>query len=319
MAGILIIKLGALGDIIMACPLIRCIQECHAAEEASLLTVDAFGGFFDRWPGLRVRTFTRHGWRSTWNTLRWIRRHRFARIYDLQSNDKTAILCAFSAARERVGNHPRYPYTIHPSRPWRGETHIHERWREVLASAGLDPGPLSPWLPVSASDREHVAAWLKRKALAGRPFAVMHAGTSAGHAEKRWPGFGALAAAIRAAGTEVVWAGGPDDAVLNHELVAGHGGIDATAAFSLPQVAALGAAARFAVTNDSAPMHALACAGIPVFGLFGPSNWRRNHAIGQEANVICAADSGSVWLPAPMESLPAARVLQRLRDAGMLD
>jgi ADP-heptose:LPS heptosyltransferase len=76
---------------------------------------------------------------------------------------------------------------------------------------------------------------------------------------------------------------------LNREL-AGRGGIDASGAFSIAELAELGRSARFAVTNDSGPMHVLAAARIPVFGLFGPSNWRRNHALGQAQRVIACVD-----------------------------
>ena len=95
-------------------------------------------------------------------------------------------------------------------------------------------------------------------------------------------------------------------------------GIDACGEFTLPGLAALAGQARFAVTNDSAPMHALACAGIPVFGLFGPTDWRRNHAIGQAANVIPACDAGAEFRPAPLAGLPVSVVLGRLRAAGLL-
>ncbi|MBI1731890.1 MAG: glycosyltransferase family 9 protein [Gammaproteobacteria bacterium] len=317
MSGILIIKLGALGDIIMACPLIRRIQECHAGAEVHLLTGDSFRSLFSGWPELHVQSFARHDWRSAWRTIGWIRSQGFARIYDLQSSDRSGILCALSGVRDRVGNHPRFPYSIHPPRRWRGDTHIHERWAEVLRSAGLEPGPLPPWLPISESDRIKAEEWLRRNRLAARSFAVLHAGTSPGRSEKRWPRFGELAAAIIAAGINVVWAGGPDDFEVNRTL-ARQGGIDASGAFSLPQLAALGTKAQFAVTNDSAPMHALACAGIPVFGLFGPSDWRRNHAIGQAANVISAGGPATHWVPAALDTLPPARVVDRLRDMGLL-
>ena len=63
-----------------------------------------------------------------------------------------------------------------------------------------------------------------------------------------------------------------------------------TRAFTIVELAELGRRARFAITNDSGPMHVLSAAGIPVFGLFGPSDWRRNHALGQAENVIACVD-----------------------------
>ncbi len=317
MRKILIIKLGALGDIIMACPIIKRIQEYHADARIVVLTSDAYRDLFGHWPGLAIHSFTRQGFGPTLHAMRWIRAQHFERLYDLQSNDRSGLLCAFSGVRERVGNHPRYPYTVHPEQPWRGKSHIQERWREVLASAGIEPGPLLPWLPIPDQDRLTAAAWLRAHRLEGTPFAILHAGASPRHPEKRWPYFKELGVAIRASGMEVVWAGGDDDVALVHEL-ANHVGIDASGAFSLTQLAALGAHARFAVTNDSAPMHVLACAGIPLFGLFGPTDWRRNHALGQREHVINAGPATENFVPVPLSSLPPGDVAERLRKAGLL-
>ena len=273
--------------------------------------------FFHCWPGLAIHGFARRSLAATIQALRWIRARHFARIYDLQSNDRSGLLCAFSGVGERVGNHPRFPYTLHPVTPWRGKTHIQERWREVLISAGLDPGPLSPWLPIADQDRDVAGVWLKEHGLQNIPFVILHAGASPLHPEKCWPYFKELGVAIRAAGIEVVWAGGAGDVAQVREL-AEHAGIDASGAFSLTQLAALGSQARFAVTNDSAPMHALACSGIPVFGLFGPTDWRRNHAVGQRAQVISDNPGTGDFVPAPISNLTLTVVTERLRAAGQL-
>lgn len=317
MPGVLIIKFGALGDVLMAAPIVRRIVAHHHGARVQVLTAPEHYDFFTRWPGVQVQAFPRRGLGTLIRALCWVRAQRFARIYDLQSSDRSGLLCLASGARERVGNHARLPYSHHPPTPWRGTGHIHARWREVLESAGVDPGPDAAWLPITAGEREQAQAWAERHGIAGKPFAILHAGTSPGHVEKRWPGFGALAAALRGAGLAVVWAGGRADRELNREL-ARAGDIDASEAFTLPGLAALGEMARFAVTNDSAPMHALACAGIPVFGLFGPTNWRRNHAIGQAGNVIAAGPPGAEFSPVALGALATATVVSRLRAAGLL-
>ena len=61
--------------------------------------------------------------------------------------------------------------------------------------------------------------------------------------------------------------------------------------FTFTELAELGRHASFAITNDSGPMHILSCSGIPVYAFFGPTNWRRNHAIGQEKHVIAREQS----------------------------
>ena len=86
-----------------------------------------------------------------------------------------------------------------------------------------------------------------------------------------------------------MWLGAAAERDLNASLAA-PGDVDASGAFDILALAEVGRRAAFAVTNDSGPMHVLAAAGIPVFGLFGPSDWRRNHALGQAGHVIAAVE-----------------------------
>jgi ADP-heptose:LPS heptosyltransferase len=313
LAGNLVIKLGALGDLIMATPFFRLIQSRHAGERVALLTAPEHAALFGSWPGLETVSFPRRGVRATVRAIRWIRAGRFERIYDLQSNDRSALLCALSGAPFRAGNHARFPYTHHPPSRWDGQSHSFERLREVLRAAGIDADPEGPWLPVSEADRAAARSWLEERGLGGRPLIIVHAGASAGHPEKRWPGFAELCAALRERGVATVAAGAAPDAAVNRALAAA-GAIDATACFTLPQLVELGRYARAAVTNDSGPMHVLSCAGIPVYGLFGPTDWRRNHAIGQRDRVICAGP-----FPAPLSRLAPETVLRHLKADGLID
>ena len=308
---ILVIKLGALGDVVMATALVAAITRHHAADDISLLTTPAYASLFSTWPDLHVTGLARGGWRDTLAMACWVRRGRFRRIYDLQANDRTALVCALSGAAERVGNHNRFPYTHHPADPWRGQGHIFERMRAVLASAGIDDVPSRPVLPLGDAARAQVAAWCAARGLAAGRFAVLHAGASARRPEKLWPHFGELGTRLAAAGIGVVWLGGEEDRARNAALAA-RVGIDATAAFTLAEIAGLGRHAAFAVTNDSAPMHVLAAAGIPVFGLFGASDWRRNHALGQAANVVTCEPGER-----DLATLGVERVWSRLAAAGL--
>ena len=310
---ILVIKLGALGDVVMATPLLRLIQAQHAGARCALLTTTAFAPLFAHWPGLEVVSFPRRGTAAMLRALAWMRRGAFARVYDLQSSDRSALLCAFSGIPERVGNHPRLPYTHHPASAWRGQSHIFERMLEVLRAAGVagEPGP--PSLPLAEGERSAVQSWLETHGLYGTPFVIVHAGASPAHPEKRWPGFARLCADLGARGVVPVAAGGAEDAPVNRELAAA-GAIDATAGFTLPQLAELGRYARAAITNDSGPMHVLSCSGIPVYGLFGPTDPRRTHAIGHAERVIVAGPA-----PAPIEAIEPETVLRRLKADGLID
>lgn len=316
---ILIIKYGALGDIIMATSVIRRILDHYSGEPVWLLTDPAYAPLFRDWSGLAVQAFPRKGLAAARRTLRWLRGQRFTTLIDLQSNDRSGILCALSGVPDRVGNHPRFPYHRHPPDRYTGQYHVHERLNQILAAAGITPADVDPQLPAPAAVRERVAEWLGRQGLGHEPLVLLHAGASRRHPKKRWPGFAGLAAQLADHGYMPVWIGGPDDREINRRL-AGSVGIDASDCFTVLELAELGRRARFAVTNDSAPMHVLSCSGIPVYGLFGPTDWRRTHAVGQEGHVITAETGGAGgFRPASLERLPVERVLSRLRADGWLN
>jgi ADP-heptose:LPS heptosyltransferase/O-antigen ligase len=318
---VLIIKMGALGDLIMSTSLIRTIIQHHTGEPVYLLTSPGYARLFEDWHGLTVQSFPRRGLLAMIQTLAWIRKGRFARIYDLQSSERTALICLCSGVSSRVGNHPGPAYTLHPQTRYNGKYHAVERLKEVLACAGINRSADPPFLPVSHDSALQVSTWLAGQGLADGSFVLMHAGASAKHPHKCWPYFAELALELKASGLQTLWLGGKDDQALNERLTQ-RTGINTTGLFSIQQEIALGRHARFAVTNDSAPMHILSCSGIPVFGLFGPTDWRRSHAVGQEKNVISVASTpafpDSEFIPGSLADLPVSTVLERLFVSGVL-
>ncbi|WJW75270.1 glycosyltransferase family 9 protein [Thiohalobacter sp. IOR34] len=322
----LIVKLGALGDVVIATALIRRIQQSLVDDELWLLTTPAFAPLFEHWPGLRVQAFPRKGAGNMFRALRWLRSMRFDRLFDLQSNDRSSLLVALSGVPERIGNLPRFPYTRHPPDWYRSETHIFERMNEVLVSAGLPPAEPRPWLPASDADRQRVDDWLAAQGLAERPLALLHAGASPRWPSKCWPYYAELGERLAQAGLGVVWVGAGEDAGLNATL-AKRAGVDATDAFSIVQLAELGRRARFAVTNDSGPMHILSAAGIPLFAFFGPTRWVKNHALGQAERVLrhpveCSPCQRGTCPPerghACLAGIGVDEVLARLEAEGLL-
>ncbi len=318
---ILIIKLGALGDLIMSTALIKRITEHHAADRICLLTSSGYMRILQGWGRLQAEALPGKDVISMIKTIRMIRGRQFRRIYDLQSNDRSAILCALSGVPERVGNHPQFPYNIHPPDKYTGQYHAIDRLNQVLASAGVTPAHDPPYLPISVHGKERVRTWLDDSGLTLRPFVLMHAGAGSHHPEKRWPFFLQLAGELETYGLTTVWLGGPDDVVLNARL-ATETGINTTGVFSVAEEAELGRYGKFAVTNDSAPMHILSCSGIPVFGLFAATDWRRAHAIGQKDNVICATSPEGGpdrnFTPADIAAISVNMVMGRLAAAGLI-
>jgi ADP-heptose:LPS heptosyltransferase len=317
MSNILIIKLGALGDVVMATSLINQIQSFHSTDNIFLLTSEPYDKIFHTWKNLTVHTLKRKGIRNNLRTISWIRKKRFTTVYDLQSNDRSGLYCALSGIRRRVGNHPRYPYNVHPEEPYEGQCHIYDRMLAVLISAGIPATHTAPSLPASDQEKQHVRTWLKENSLVQKNFIIIHAGGSIQHPEKRWPYYEELAKKLSLNGMQIVWVGGDNDVEINKRM-ASVTGLNACNLFTFSELAELGRYASFAITNDSGPMHVFSCSGIPVYGLFGPTNWKRNHAVCQENRVISAQIEGvstsdiEKFSPLPLTTISANIIINRL-------
>jgi ADP-heptose:LPS heptosyltransferase len=81
------------------------------------------------------------------------------------------------------------------------------------------------------------------------------------------------------------------------------------------------------LSNDSGPMHVLSLAGVPVYALFGPTDWRRSHALGQQDSVLCnPVECSPCHLPvcppqrahACLAGLAPGAVLARIEANGLL-
>ncbi len=318
MSKILVLKFGALGDVVMATSLVKQIQRFHGGDQVFLLTSPAFTSVFKHWNDLNVTAFNRKGILETIRMLLWIRKSGFDRIYDLQSNDRTSVICALAGIKERIGNHPRYPYTHHPPEAWTGQCHIYERMLTVLESAGIHAESGPPLLLSCDKEKAGVREWINRHHLTPGSFVILHAGASSNHPEKCWPFFLEFAQAINQSGYSVVWVGTETEARENRQR-AETVGIDASNAFSITELAELGRHARYAVTNDSGPMHILSASGIPVFAFFGPTNWLRSHAIGQLEHVIIPPGlSRNNYRPETLDKITLSEVVDILRKNRLL-
>lgn len=324
---ILVIKLGALGDVVLASAHIRRIVEAYPDARVTLLTSPGCSELLQGQPGLEVVTFRRRGIVEMWRVLAWLRRSRFAVVFDLQGTLRSRIMTRVSGARRRIGEKPGFAYTD-TAPATSAAIHAFDRLNALLAVQGIEPANPQGWLSVPEPAATRVQDWLDKHGQVGSRPVLMHAGSSPHWQSKRWEvaHYAELAAALERRGCTVIWIGGDADVAVNRKLAA-HTGIDASGAFSLAQLAALGRRASFAVVNDSAPMHVLAAAGLPVYAFFGPTDWQRSHALGQKQHVLhhavaCSPCHLPVCPPARghacLRGITPAMVIERLERDGRL-
>lgn len=293
MKSVLIIKLSALGDILLASRFLTAIIEYHSNEPLVLLTKPEYASLFSHFKQLQTQSLQHTDWPYIIRTGIGLR-NRFNRVYDLQGSKRSRVLTWLSNAPQTIGLWPGWPYRMSGRLPVRPRVHPEQRLHSMLQAADINVSDYSVKFPVDQEAQTFVTHWLHQQNIFDQPLLLIHAGCSPRWLSKRWPedNFFALARYFEQQGWQVIWLGGADDQALNQRL-SQQTGIDASNVFSIFELIALAQYARCAITNDSGPMHALALSHIPVYALFGPTDWRLSHASGQAERVFNAAVSCS--------------------------
>lgn len=263
---ILVIRLGALGDLVLSSGAFRAIRDHHPGSHIVLLTTAPYedlaraGGWFDE-----IWVDERPSWWQFAAMRRLAARLReggFSRVYDLQTSDR-------SSGYYRLFRRPRPEWSgiargaSHPhANPRRDTMHTVERQADQLHMAGIDHVP--------PPDLSGITADLSAFGLPA-DYALLVPGSAPHRPEKRWPAgrYGELAGRLRARGLTPVLIGGPaEQAELATIAAAQRGIIDLCGRTDFAQIAMLGRGARVAVGNDTGPMHLIATAGCPCVVLF---------------------------------------------------
>lgn len=262
MTGVLVIRLGALGDFVLSFPAFAAIRAHHAADHITLLTTAPFAALARQSPWFdAVRVDAKP---AVWNLPGLWRLHAalrgFGMVYDLQTSRRSSRYFALAGRPPWSGiargcSHPH-------ANPSRDGMHTLERQREQLAMAGVSAVPYPD------------LGWLQGVAHFDLParYALLVPGAAPHRPEKRWPPdrYGALAARLTRRGIAPVILGTAAEAPLAAAIRAAcPAAIDLTGRTAIADLAGLARGAAFAVGNDTGPMHLIAAIGCRCVVLFG--------------------------------------------------
>lgn len=278
---ILVIKLSAVGDFVLAFPAFERIRAAHPGAKITLLTTPPFESlaksspFFNR-VEIDGRPSDPGGWLAL---IARIRSEKYDRVYDLQNSGRTNLY--FQALRPfppewsgiAAGASHRH---LNPDRM---KMHALERQAQQLDVAGIWPD--APTRPLSAAPPD--ISWILAKSPAARPLSLSNPrplvllipGSSAHRPEKRWPmeHYGRLAEKLSAEGFDIVVIGALQESDLAHAIQRRAPRTrDLTGRTDFAQIATLGARAALAVGNDTGPVHLVAAAGAPTIALFSSAS-----------------------------------------------
>ena len=318
MSRILVIKLGALGDFVLAFGPFAAIRAHHPGAEITLLTTPPFAELAHASPWFdAVQTDSRP---PPWNLAALLRLRRsllgFDRVYDLQTSNRSGWYFRLAGRPDWSGIAPG---CTHPhANPARDRMHTLERQRDQLEMAGLHafPAPDLAWLhkKPSPSGRELGAGAtpvsepgdLRPEGEREDARVVLIPGAAPHRPRKRWPAqrFGELAQILAERGQTPVVVGTAADRPFAAVIRAAcPTAIDLTGQTSLLQLAQVIAKAGLAVGNDTGPTHLAAALGLPTVALFSDDSDPALTRPRGDVTVLEAAD---------LADLPLARVAAAL-------
>ena len=266
---VLVIKLGAFGDVVLAEGALRDIRLHHSKATITALTAPEYAAIFERCPHVDVVEIDRRKPRWQLPYLLELRRRLRASdhdlVYDLQNSSRTAMY--FRWMRQPILWSGTAPGCNLPCRMDRFKTiPVLDRLAGQLADAGVaTPHCRQPDLRWMADD---VSGILEAHGVSDG-FVFLIPGASARHPQKRWPHYARLAELLIEQGHQVVTAPGPDETDLCRSLPA-VALTERDDCLNLFQIAGLATRAGFVVGNDTGPTHLAAHCGARGLALYGP-------------------------------------------------
>lgn len=304
---VLVVRLGAFGDIVHTLPLAADLAA--AGHEVGWLCEDRWSSLLAGSPAVaRLHLLPRRLLRdraATWMTRlralrdlgRELRRTGYDAVVDAQGLAKSGAIAFLVGAPVLVGHaapRARELSWLAPQRTVAAMAeHVIDQQRALAALLGsAGTGPWSFPLPAWPAEASWARVWLEAEGLR-RPWLL---NVGAGWPTKVWPleRQAAFARLLADAGEPlvVVW-GSPAERMVAESVVAAVPCARLAPPTTLPQLAGLIAAGRLLVSGDTGPLHLALALGIPAVGLFGPVPARRNGPRGP--GYRCLQAPGAAW------------------------
>lgn len=320
---LLVVRLGAMGDILHALPAVTALRRQHPSWEIgwvveprwqALLKASAGsvpGAADDRQQGRgpampvvdRLHFAATREWRksplsaTTVGAIKALRAELRACGYDaaidLQGAIRSAVIARMAGTHRLIGEaapRERQASWLFMERVATRGAHVIEQDVELAEQiAGDELSPVAPLLPVDPAAEEWCDALLKSSGT--QPLALVNPG--AGWGAKRWPveRYATVAQGLAERGLRVLVNAGPGEEPLAEAIRSGTDGAAEPLTASLGQLIALTRRIALCVAGDTGPLH-LACAlQRPVVGIYGPTDPSRNGPFGTRSQVLRSPES----------------------------
>lgn len=285
MAGILIIRLKGLGDIVHLIPVLRMLRRDYPDQQPALLCQKPFGQIIPPQLGVRIFELSPHaGVVETFRLIRELRRQKFCSLFDLFANSRTAVISLFSGAQRRYGFDYRvrrhaYHQTFAPEDP---NLHLMQLFGQFFARFGF-PGQLShPQL--QPPETEKVKSFMAQHG-GSKPLLAINPHTT--YPSKAWPEeyfveFIKLWHARTGLKILVTWGPGEKEAATRIIAAAGPEKCLLQPSVSIMEFAELLSRVDIFLTGDTGPMNIAWAVETPTVTIFGPTTRKAVAPVGEQ-------------------------------------
>ncbi|MEO6212788.1 MAG: glycosyltransferase family 9 protein [Vicinamibacterales bacterium] len=300
---LLIVRLGALGDIVHAVPAAAALRRAFPDARIDWLVDARHRELLTLVPVIdRIVALERSSIGGWLDAARQLRPARYDAALDLQGLLKSAVLARASGAKRVVGfsiwhlrektASPFYSEAIDTTTTGALSGHVIRKNLRLLRAFDIEDERIEfPLSPVRSAAAEAV-----REQAAGAPVALINPG--AAWPNKRWSAerFGEAAVFlrdVRGYASFVLWGPGEEGLARAVADASDHAARVAPAT-RLPDLVELCRGASLMVSGDTGPLHIAAAVGTPIVSLFGPTDPNRNGpwieadiAISRHASCAC--------------------------------
>ncbi len=295
---VLVVKLSALGDVLLATPTWRALRQAYPAGRIAALTAPMFAPVLLRCPYIdEVVTYDRcgrdAGAAGLWRVAAQLRRQAFDVVIDLQNNRSSRWLSWLSGAPVRLGFRRGWLSGLltHPVVLERNVVSPVAQQFRLLERMGIRPEASHLEFWVRPEEETRIAALLESNWLGPDETLVgLHIGGSQRWRTKRWPmdRFGLVCDQLAARGIRTVLLGAEPERRDAEALLrqAQSRPINAVGRTTLGELAALLRRCAVVIASDSAPLHLATAVGVPVVALFGPTDPQRHVPAGAVVQVL---------------------------------
>lgn len=273
---ILIIKLRAIGDVLLSTPVIENLKTTFPHIQIDFIVEKFAGDVLKGNPWLtKIHTFSKKE-ETSFGLIKKIRSERYDVVFDLFVNPRTALVTRLSGAKFRVGFPFRgrtYAYNFLVP-PRGGEVHNVDFNLDALRFFQIPIVTRNPFFPIDSEAKKFAELWLHETGLSGKKIIAFNAG--GGWITKKWriEQFAQLADTIKknfSCEILLFWGPGEFEEIEHLKMQMRHDCF-VVPKTSLKQMGALLLHCSALISNDSGPMHIAAAVGVPTLGIFGPTN-----------------------------------------------